>query len=61
MIDPEYDLHYEDVLDMIEAYSFEGLVKEVTGTNMHLQAEMLLDMHNMGLVDLGAYTQDDYS
>lgn len=60
MIDPDYDLQYEDILDMIEAYSFEGLFTEAVGPDVRLQAEVLLDMHHMGLIDLGVYVDNDY-
>lgn len=59
MFDPEIDLHYEDVLDMIEAYGFEGLFTDAIGPDVRLQAEVLLDMHHIGLIDLGMFV-DDY-
>lgn len=60
MIDPDHDLQYEDILDMIEAYGFEGLIRDATGPDINLQATVLLDMHHMGLVNLGVYVEDDY-
>lgn len=60
MIDPDYDLQYEDILDMIEAYGFEGLFMDAIGSNVNLQATVLLDMHHIGLIDLGVYVEDDY-
>ena len=60
MYDPNIDLEYEDVLDMIEAYGFEGLFRDAVGSDLRLQAEVLLDMHHMGLVNLGVYVEDDY-
>jgi len=59
VLDPEIDLRYEDVLDMIETYGFEGLFTDAVGPDVRLQAEVLLDMHHIGLIDLGVFV-DDY-
>tara|TARA_B100000424_G_C22915704_1_gene487221 strand:+ start:1089 stop:1268 length:180 start_codon:yes stop_codon:yes gene_type:complete len=57
-MDPQ-DIQYEDVLDMLEAYGVEGLLHEIIESDPRLQAAVIHDMHNLGMVDLGAFVEDD--